>query len=197
MLQMRRPHSPPDAWRKINLLVSEVSTAVISNSRFKPSKQCRSVNWAWCYDHGVNEKGNYVASASQIPVSSSGAVSTVLREQLLRDPNYPVHKIANQLVPYLRVLLENFHPEQVILFGSYAYGDPNEHSDVDLLIIKPLGQSPVREAISVRKAWRPVRATVGPLPFDLIVTSPEDHQHRLSHSAGFYEEIVQRGLRVA
>ncbi len=170
---------------------------MISNSRFKPSKQCRSVNWAWCYDHGVNEKGNYVASASQIPVSSSGAVSTVLREQLLRDPNYPVHKIANQLVPYLRVLLENFHPEQVILFGSYAYGDPNEHSDVDLLIIKPLGQSPVREAISVRKAWRPVRATVGPLPFDLIVTSPEDHQHRLSHSAGFYEEIVQRGLRVA
>jgi hypothetical protein len=160
-------------------------------------KLCGRVNWAWCYNHGVNEMGNYVASASQIPVSSNGAVSPVLHEEILRDPNYPVHKIANQLVPYLRVLLENFHPEQVILFGSYAYGDPNEHSDVDLLIIKPLKQSPVREAISMRKAWRPVRATVGPLPFDLIVTSPEDHQHRLSHSAGFYEEIVQRGLRVA
>ena len=124
-------------------------------------------------------------------------MSPLLHEEVLRDPRYPVHRIANQLVPYLRVLLETFHPHQVILFGSYAYGDPNEHSDVDLLIIKPLEQSPVREAISMRKAWRPVRASVGSLPFDLIVSSPEDHQRRLSHSAGFYEEIVERGLRVA
>ena len=130
-------------------------------------------------------------------VTSTLTGSPELDEEVLRDPQYPVHRIANQLVPYLRVLLEDFHPQQVILFGSYAYGDPSEHSDVDLLIIKPLEQSPVREAISIRKAWRPVRATVGALPFDLIVTSPEDHQRRLSHSAGFYEEIVQRGLRIA
>lgn len=169
---------------------------MISTSRFKLSNYvAESTGHGVILTH-VNEKGDYVASASQLPVSSSGAVSPVLHEEILRDPNYPVHKIANQLVPYLRVLLEKFHPEQVILFGSYAYGDPNEDSDVDLLIVKPLKQSPVREAISMRKAWRPVRATVGPLPFDLIVTSPEDHQHRQSHSAGFYEEIVQRGLRV-
>src|SRR5437016_2020805 len=120
-----------------------------------------------------------------------------LHEEVLRDPRYPVHEIADQLEPYLLVLLEKFQPQQVIIFGSHAYGKPTEHSDVDLLIIKPLEQSPVREAISIRKAWRPVRASVGPLPFDLIVTSPEDHEHRLSHSAGFYEEIVERGLRIA
>jgi len=116
---------------------------------------------------------------------------------VLHDRRYPVHEIASQLMPYLRVLLEKFQPQEVILFGSYAYGKPSEHSDVDLLIIKPLKQSPVREAISIRKAWRPVRDTAGALPFNLIVTSPEDHQCRLSHSAGFYEEIVKRGLRVA
>ena len=140
---------------------------------------------------------SHVRNDIQKRVTSTLAESSELDEEVLRDPQYPVHRIANQLVPYLRVLLEDFHPQQVILFGSYAYGDPSEHSDVDLLIIKPLEQSPVREAISIRKAWRPVRATVGGLPFDLIVTSPEDHQRRLSHSAGFYEEIVQRGLRIA
>ena len=140
---------------------------------------------------------SHVRNDIQKRVTSTLAESSELDEEVLRDPQYPVHRIANQLVPYLRVLLEDFHPQQVILFGSYAYGDPSEHSDVDLLIIKPLEQSPVREAISIRKAWRPVRATVGALPFDLIVTSPEDHQRRLSHSAGFYEEIVQRGLRIA
>jgi predicted nucleotidyltransferase len=115
----------------------------------------------------------------------------------LRDPHYPVHQIADCLLPYLRVLVEQFHPEQVILFGSYAYGHPGTHSDIDLLIIKTVEGSPVREAISVRKAWRPVRATVGSLPFDLIVVSPEDHERRLSHSAGFYDEIVRRGVQIA
>jgi len=119
-----------------------------------------------------------------------------LHEEILRDPRYPVHEIADKLEPYLLVLLEEFQPQQVIIFGSYAYGKPTEHSDVDLLIIKPLEQSPVREAISIRRAWRPVRASIGSLPFNLIVTSPEDHQRRLLHSAGFYDEIVARGLRV-
>ena len=150
-----------------------------------------------CYNLGAMDEGTQITRQPQKPVSSIVVGAAVLHEELLRDPRYPVHKIAGQLAPYLRVLLENFHPEQVILFGSYAYGDPSEHSDVDLLIIKPLTQSPVREAIAVRKAWRPVRAAVGSLPFDLIVTSPEGHEYRLSHSAGFYEEIVERGLRVA
>ena len=142
-------------------------------------------------------KKERLSNDSRIPSNSRVNSSVALNEKVLRDPRYPVHKIANQLEPYLRVLLEKFHPQQIILFGSYAYGDPTEHSDVDLLIIKPLEQSPVREAISIRKAWRPVRATIGSLPFDLIVSSPEDHKYRVTHSAGFYEEIVQRGLRLA
>ena len=30
-----------------------------------------------------------------------------------------------------------FHPQRVILFGSYAYGRPIEDSDVDLLVVMP------------------------------------------------------------
>ena len=127
----------------------------------------------------------------------SAVATPAIREDVLRDPRYPVHRIADKLLPYLRVLIEQFQPQQVILFGSYAYGQPDEDSDVDLLVIKPLEQSPVREAISVRKAWRPVRASVGPLPFDLLVTSPEDHKQRLGHSGGFYDEIVRRGIQLA
>jgi len=131
------------------------------------------------------------------PNSVSAVATPAIREDVLRDPRYPVHRIADKLLPYLRVLIEQFQPQQVILFGSYAYGQPDEDSDVDLLVIKPLEQSPVREAISVRKAWRPVRASVGPLPFDLLVTSPEDHKQRLGHSGGFYDEIVRRGIQLA
>jgi len=34
-----------------------------------------------------------------------------------------------------RRLVERFHPERIILFGSQAHGTANEHSDVDLLVI--------------------------------------------------------------
>ena len=33
-------------------------------------------------------------------------------------------------------LVAEYSPERVILFGSYAYGNPDADSDIDLLIIK-------------------------------------------------------------
>lgn len=124
------------------------------------------------------------------------SVVTLIRLETLRDERYPVSAIAEKLIPYLTVLVEQFRPDQIILFGSFAYGRPTRHSDVDLLIVKELNQSPVREAIAIRRAWRTVRETHGPLPFDLIVVSPEEHERRLRHSAGFYSEINTRGLHL-
>lgn len=37
--------------------------------------------------------------------------------------------------PLIRHLVERFHPRRVILFGSYAYGEPHEESDLDLLVV--------------------------------------------------------------
>ena len=57
-----------------------------------------------------------------------------IKENILRDSRYPVHGIADKLIPYLKLLVETFNPDQVVLFGSYAYGNPTRDSDVDLLI---------------------------------------------------------------
>ncbi len=34
-----------------------------------------------------------------------------------------------------RRIVEAFEPEKIILFGSYAYGQPEFHSDIDLLVV--------------------------------------------------------------
>ena len=34
-------------------------------------------------------------------------------------------------------LVAEFHPEQIWLFGSYAWGDPDEHSDLDFVVVVP------------------------------------------------------------
>lgn len=119
-----------------------------------------------------------------------------IREDILRNPGYPVHMIADKLLPYLRVLVEQFQPRQVILFGSYAYGKPDEHSDVDLIIIKELKDAPVKEASAIRKAWRPIRWSGNSLPFDLLVLDEEAHLRRLRTAAGFYDTATSKGLRL-
>jgi len=41
----------------------------------------------------------------------------------------------NQLVD---LVVEETDPDKIILFGSYAYGNPNDKSDLDLLVINGL-----------------------------------------------------------
>ena len=123
--------------------------------------------------------------------------TATIREDVLRDPRYPVHRIADRLLPYLQVLVEQFHPEQVILFGSYAYGDPNEHSDVDLLVIGECSETPLKRRIRIRAAWWKMPRKESLLPFDFLVTTPSDHRERQQASAGFYNTIAEQGLRLA
>src|SRR6266568_5311786 len=121
----------------------------------------------------------------------------IIREDVLHDPRHPVHRIADRLMPFLRILVEQFRPQQVILFGSYACGSPTEHSDVDLLIIKELQQSPVREATQILKAWRPIRWQGNSLPFELLIETPANHEVRARKTGSFYSEAVHTGLRLA
>ena len=120
-----------------------------------------------------------------------------VNEHILRDARYPVHTIADKLLPYLKVLVEKFEPEQIVLFGSYAYGRPTVNSDVVLLVIKKTLKSLREEATEIRKAFRPLRHTVANLAFDIMVRDPEDLRLRLQRGAAFHSIIMQKGLRLA
>jgi predicted nucleotidyltransferase len=112
----------------------------------------------------------------------------------LRDPQYPVHKIADDLEPYLRVLVERIHPEKVILFGSQAYGNPTEHSDVDLLVIRRSIESERDSNIEIRSIFWNV--TAKPLSFTILSKTPERIAERLRVKSAFYEDIVLKGVEL-
>ena len=126
----------------------------------------------------------------------NSVVAPYIREDVLRDSRYPVHQIADRLLPYLRVLVEQFQPEQVILFGSYAYGHPDMHSDVDLIVVKEMKETSAREAAAILKAWRPVRWQDVSLPFELVLETPGGHVVRTQNQGSFYSESVRLGLRL-
>jgi len=52
-----------------------------------------------------------------------------------------------------------FHPERIVLFGSYAYGTATEESDVDLLVIVPPSRQ--RMASGGQNPWA-CSATISP-----------------------------------
>ena len=41
-----------------------------------------------------------------------------------------------EIMQFIHVVVETSDPDKIILFGSYAYGNPCEKSDLDLLVIK-------------------------------------------------------------
>jgi predicted nucleotidyltransferase len=130
-------------------------------------------------------------------MSLSSVSSSGIREDVLRNPRYPVHRIADDLRPYLQTLIEQFNPEQVILFGSYAYGNPTPDSDVDLLVVKPIHSGRVKDKVAIRRAWWPIMRKTSPMSFDLLLATPEEfNDEKWAHGA-FHAEIKKHGLNLA
>lgn len=48
-------------------------------------------------------------------------------------------------------IARNFHPERIILFGSYAWGKPTPDSDVDLLVVLSFQGKGWKMASKIRK----------------------------------------------
>lgn len=88
---------------------------------------------------------------------------------------------------YARTIGEEFGAERVILFGSYAYGEPDEDSDVDLLVVMPHEGRGWRKAVEIRLAHSPG------FPCDMLVRSPEQVQERIEMGDMFIREITERG----
>jgi len=80
-----------------------------------------------------------------------------------------------------------FHPQKIILFGSYAYGKPNEASDVDLLVIMRHKGNAVYKSVEIETKIR------APFPLDLLVRSPAKVRERLRLGDWFIEDILEKG----
>lgn len=84
-------------------------------------------------------------------------------------------------------IAEEFKPEQIILFGSHAYGTPTPDSDLDLLVVMPFAGSPLAQAVKISRQLKLM------IPVDLIVRTREQVNERLAMDDFFMREIVERG----
>ena len=88
-----------------------------------------------------------------------------------------------------RHIAKQYDPEQIILFGSHAYGKPTAWSDVDLLVVMetPKGKE-FEKALEIRK-------TIPELTFglDLIVRSRKAIEVRKKLGDWFLVDVTEKG----
>jgi len=93
----------------------------------------------------------------------------------------------------VEVLVREYQPELIILYGSYAYGNPTRHSDIDLFIVKETEKGSIdRYVEAARTIFKPDR----PLPVQLLVVTPKELEERLNIGDPFFKEILKKGRRL-
>ena len=85
----------------------------------------------------------------------------------------------------------DYNPQKIILFGSYASGNPDEDSDIDLLIVKNSDERPVDRWIKVRKL---LRDTVKNIPVSPLVYTESEIEERKAVKDYFISEILEKGI---
>ena len=93
-----------------------------------------------------------------------------------------------QIRKFSQAVAQQFRPNKIVLFGSYAYGKPTDDSDVDLLVIMSRTRARgERMSVRIRHAVR------RNFPLDLLVRTPSEVGKRLRWGDGFLQEVMEKG----
>ena len=95
---------------------------------------------------------------------------------------------AEDIIRHVDEIAATARVERIILFGSYAAGNPTEDSDVDLLVVRNYRGRVFDAMHRIRLATNP------PYPWDLIVRSPAEIRRRLQMGDVFIRHILETGI---
>jgi predicted nucleotidyltransferase len=84
-------------------------------------------------------------------------------------------------------IAQEFQPERIILFGSYAYGVPRADSDVDLLVVLPFDGKGFRKSVEILNRVAP------DFPVDLLARRPDDTARRYEEGDPLIREALDHG----
>jgi predicted nucleotidyltransferase len=97
-----------------------------------------------------------------------------------RIPQRAINQVIKQIV-------EKFKPQKIILFGSYARGNPHPESDVDLLVVMDTQLKEIQQAIQI---CQQIEYRFG---LDLIVHTPEYLAERMKMGDWFLRDVIKEG----
>lgn len=97
-----------------------------------------------------------------------------------RIPQEAIDQVVEQIV-------EKFKPQKIILFGSYARGNPRPESDVDMLVVMKTSDKGGKQSLEMR---RHLGVMFG---LDLIVYTEQRLKERVDMGDWFLRDVLKEG----
>jgi len=91
-----------------------------------------------------------------------------------------------QIQTIVQKIITFYQPEKVLLFGSYANGNANEDSDLDLLVVKDTDLPNDKRAIEIRNYLKGSM-----IPMDIVVYTPKELADNQNVKYTFLHEILK------
>lgn len=95
------------------------------------------------------------------------------------------------LFEIIEKLKSEYKPIKIILFGSYAYGNPTEDSDIDLLILKNTNERRVDRFVQVKRIIYNPNCKI---PISPLVYNSMELKARIRMGDDFIKEIMHKGI---
>ncbi len=95
--------------------------------------------------------------------------------------------LQSELETYRERLVREYRPEQIWIFGSLAFGETTDWSDIDLLIVK---ETDVRFLDRTKEVLQLLRPRVG---MDILVYTPSEFDQLCRERPFFRREILGKG----
>ena len=89
-------------------------------------------------------------------------------------------------------LVKLYHPESIYLFGSYAWGTPQENSDYDIFII--VKKSELGSADRIRIGQRELLDLN--VAVDILVYTEEEIRTKKEHPSTLVHKVINRGVKL-
>lgn len=102
-------------------------------------------------------------------------------------------RVSEQFRLLKNTLKEKFGTKQVFIFGSYAYGEPDQDSDIDLCIITDLNN---KRKIDVIREIRRELINLISNPLDILVYSENEFEERAALRNTLEYKILMDGIKV-
>jgi uncharacterized protein len=85
-------------------------------------------------------------------------------------------------------IVREYQPEKIILFGSFAWGEPHIDSDFDFFIVKDTDTPSLKRIEEVDRIF-----SRREFPMDFLVYTPEQVENRLKIGDLFVKDVLTNG----
>lgn len=103
------------------------------------------------------------------------------------------YNVKIELESLLKEINQVVGANSIYLFGSYAYGEPTEDSDLDICIVT---DDKSKRKVEIMKLIRKAIAKVQNMPVDLLIYYSDEFNERAKSNCTLESQILHKGVKL-